>query len=1352
MTRPPDPESTPPAGPEPPHHGLVEELKEELEEVVEHVPRPVRWTVARLAWVVVLSVAGLVLIAVVSGLLYLANRTEWVARELTLLLDQTLARNSDLTLEIRDIKGNPLNGLRIIEPRLKFRDGDQPPLLEAPLIKVSYSAFGLLRGRGSIEFELERPVIRLARGADGGLRLPKWRSSPEAKRKRAGGFDFHFVVRDGSVRVPKPLEGVDGLELKASLSTRGPTRAAIHGLSWKTGPFGTRLERLQADYTESDSVRFAIRGLRTRDLALEARAAWARGSDERVLHLGVSRVRWAWLAVVFRNRAFDVPGEGRFVAHARGSRTWRGDFVSRLEWKGLPLEGHGDFVTDGKKWTVEPLAARSAAGDLEGRFEYSSNGWEVSGEARGADPARWGAIGIRGWPAGTLQGWFRYAVDPGKNGRLAARLGDSRLAGWRADSATVAVTFPADAPDSFGVVALRRGGTMTLDGASTARGWRGRYTLADLALDEWPDGRASGLTGLLKRGDGTVEGRDGELRVTGALEGRSADWLGAHMARWRIEELEGRLLPTPDLGARARLADVTYLGVHFDSAGSGLRMGDRALDFGSLQARAGDTLVMASGRAAWTSEGWNLALDRAAARSSQFDWEAAPPVLLSGDPRGVTFDRLIASDGPARLAIAGRWAGPGGAYDWIAHAERLDLSRLGLPPNWRLAGSAGVELRVGGPSGDPRWTVEAAVSAPGTGGHRADSLSLALSGSAHRLEVGALRLELSGGALTARGRVEETVAPWPDTLTAGGVLEWLEDAARWEGSLRATSFPLERVQAMAAAADGWSGRLDATLELEGSPARPELRLSAEGRPLAWHDYRADLVTARAAYREGRLDVEEIRMARGSVVSTASGALPLELRLGARPRLPDAPMSGHVDLPGGDLAVLPLFVPQIGAASGGFDLSARLAGTVRHPELDGFLRMRNGVVRLATREEVLEEVYADFRLDESGITLDSLSARQGARGRIDGGGVVELAGLGIEGYRFDLNLRDFTAVESGLYAAEFDGDFEVTNGPEVHGAILPQVTGRAEVQRAVVLFDFTNQSETQQIAATTQPLFWTYRVQASATSNLHWQPPDGDIEFSADLTLEQTPDSLIIYGDMRSLRGTYYFLSNRFNVQRADLTFDNLSGVNPLIDAEATTRVVPTQAPVGGPSTGAEVPNQVTVRITGRAAEPVVEFSSQPDDWDEPRILRELTVGRFVDPRRQVSLRDPLDNYLTRAINNTLSAELQRTFKGYVNEWVLERERGGLLSGEGDVIVGVGIPVTRNLQLRYRQRVPGLERGYAPAASPATPFERDVEAEYRLNRFFFVTTELTQRRILSASASGSAGAPDFNVNLKARWEY
>ena len=298
------------------------------------------------------------------------------------------------------------------------------------------------------------------------------------------------------------------------------------------------------------------------------------------------------------------------------------------------------------------------------------------------------------------------------------------------------------------------------------------------------------------------------------------------------------------------------------------------------------------------------------------------------------------------------------------------------------------------------------------------------------------------------------------------------------------------------------------------------------------------------------------------------------------------------------------------------------------------------------------------------------------------------------------MDDFTAVEPGLYAAEFDAPrLRVTDGPGVNGGTLPHVEGDLFLRGARVLFDFTNQSETQQLAARTQPLFWTYRVRLQAANNLRWQPPDGDIEFSADLTLEQTPKTLNIFGDLNALRGTYDFLSNRFTVRQADLTFDNVGGLNPTLDIVATTTVVPVAGTAAGGGllggsggSDRDRPHTITVTITDRANAPTIAFESDPADWDQPTILSQLTVGRFLGGGTVVSqLSDPLDSYVTRMINAQLSPLLSRTFLRDVGQWQLEREQGGLFGGRGDLFVTVAHQFNPRVQVSYQQRVPGLER-------------------------------------------------------------
>src|SRR5439155_6506038 len=107
------------------------------------------------------------------------------------------------------------------------------------------------------------------------------------------------------------------------------------------------------------------------------------------------------------------------------------------------------------------------------------------------------------------------------------------------------------------------------------------------------------------------------------------------------------------------------------------------------------------------------------------------------------------------------------------------------------------------------------------------------------------------------------------------------------------------------------------------------------------------------------------------------------------------------------------LPLIQSAGGKFDLDATIAGTTHHPKLVGRAHVRDGVVRPAGREEVLENVYADLHFDESHVSLDSLTARQGKTGRVWSKGGAELNAFKVNRYAFDLRMRDFASSQEGL---------------------------------------------------------------------------------------------------------------------------------------------------------------------------------------------------------------------------------------------------------------------------------------------------------------------------------------------------
>lgn len=1385
-----DPKETPPRaedGRPARHEGVVETLRDEVqglhdrvEEAVEHaLPRKARWSAGRIAWLIVLSLFGLVVLLVGGGLVWLTQHTEYVAGSLTGVVNRVLADHSDLVLEVRDVRGNAFRSVTIVEPRLRIRGDAGPALLEARSMVLRYAPWDLAFGsRRSLEIGLDRPVVHLARGPDGRLRLPHWRSGP-AGRGPAREFDVRLSVSGGELHAPDSSQDIRGLDLRASALLGKQDEVEVQRMSWARGPLGTQVEALRGRLVAGDSTHFQLDELRTPDLALSATGGWRRGAQARFAAVDVGHVRWRWLARVFTNKLFDVSGEGGGRFDVRFGHAISGTGVAEAVWDSVPLKARAGFVWDGGRLTIAPLDGTSPAGAFNGRVVYTARNLDLRGRVTHGNPVFWRAIGLAGWPAGDLTGEMHYWSwrEAPAGSRFEADLGASELAGWRADSARVGVDAPSQAPGTFDVVMLRRGGRVELDAEMDHGSWQGTWQATRFPLDEWPDGRATGIRGMLGEGRGTAESRSGELRVAGTLAGSPAEWLGLQTASWRLGDVSGVLLPKPDLElSDVGLRDVFFLGVHFDSARAVVHVGDGEARIERVTAAGGDTVVTAAGTSRWGKAGWGTTLERAEARSGQFDWVAEGPLELTGDAEGVTFRRFAARDSAARLEIEGRWAAPGGSYDWTGRATGLELHRLGLPLDWELAGTADAVLTVTGRAGDPRWALEGRALRPGARGHRGDSLRIALAGAPSQLTVQDFVYRLGAGSLQASVAFDGTSYPWPDTLTGEGVTRWLSTAAAWSGRVSAEGFPLDRLDRLVPGARGVSGRLAGALDLSGRPAAPRFGLRVEATPLAWDSLAAERVVLRADYRDERLEVPELRLTRASSVSTASGSMPLRLALGALPVVPEAPMNWRVDLENGDLALLPQLVPQIADARGRLDLHGTVGGTPRHPDLNGTAAVRDGQMLISGRSELIEGLRADFRLEETRITMDSLFARSGRRGTLRADGVIDLDGGRLKRYAFRLAMNGFTAVEPGLYAAEFDAPgLTVIDGPRVNGQVLPHVEGDVTLRGARVLFDFANQSETQQLAARTQPLYWTYRIRLLANSNLRWQPPDGDIEFNADLTLEQTEKTLGIFGDLSAIRGTYDFLSNRFNVVVADLTFDNVGGVNPTLDIEATTRVMPAVRAGGGELQGgsgtAGKVHTITVRITDRAATPTIAFESDPSDWDQPTILSQLTVGRFLggSTLNQLTvlsggavvsqLSDPLDSYVTRMINAQLSPLLSRTFLRDVGQWRLERQQGGLFGGRGDVFVTVAHQFNPRVQASYRQRLPGFERpGAASLGSVGTVnsieqglLERNVAAEYRINRFFFITTELAQRRTQTTTAVPTL-VPEFNVNLKARWEY
>jgi translocation and assembly module TamB len=260
--------------------------------------------------------------------------------------------------------------------------------------------------------------------------------------------------------------------------------------------------------------------------------------------------------------------------------------------------------------------------------------------------------------------------------------------------------------------------------------------------------------------------------------------------------------------------------------------------------------------------------------------------------------------------------------------------------------------------------------------------------------------------------------------------------------------------------------------------------------------------------------------------------------------------------------------------------------------------------------------------------------------------------------------------------------------------------------------------------------------------MYWRTPNANVELKADLTVSQTLDDWRVWGTVESLRGTYYFLENKFAVDTGNLQFDQIEPLNPKVDATAHSDV-----PSGTTS------ETVTITLSGRVRNPTVQLVSSPHALTEQEIVQLMTVGRFgfglaagqrYAPGGEAIVAGATGGqYLLRQMAQQFPEISPILGDLEVGTQVVE------VDGRGKPVPQIGINryFTPEFRVRYSQ-VLG-----SPSSGAIGLNVRDLGAEYRISRIFFLTGEILERRTGSSSTpTVSQSELEYNLDLRARYEY
>ena len=1331
-----------------------------LESPEPNAQRPPWWwrVLSRLGVVSVWSAGLLVSVVALAllGVLWLSRQPSG-HRMTFALANRALARSTNLRLSARRSLLIE-HGAYLVGPMIELVDstGVRHPFLTAARARLVSSWWGLLtRNPGDFRVELTDPVITLTRRRSGGYVLPEFRPGPKNDRAPTP-LAIDLGLKNALVLVVGAGEPVDTLVRALSLTGRahgaGGTWDFALGRCAAEFP-GARLAVTKADgRLRLSEGRLALDHLRVRTDAgwLEADGGGALGSAMDL----EGRVRvgeWAWhdLATILRQPALElaggVAGEARVhivpgrieLAGAQADVLWR-DEPARVRFDGALAAGRVTLTGAQVAWrkstfaggmTVEPAAHRWRLTGSLGQLELAElpRLWPMPA----LDPLLVsGDVDLLGTPRGLEarvargRGVWR-EVEFDSLGGTWTLVGHAQTIDARARGAgaRLAARGTIGARDLAGVVRL----TGLDAGRIPTSWWRG------LGLDAAPAGRLETL-------EAQVTGPHDRPTVRGTALVVDVRNTGVELDHAALDFV-GRLGPGYEVKLSALMGEARVGFAAADTSELDLTVTPQRIDVSRFWAERAESTLTLSGSATRAGDAWDARIERIA-------WGAGERIRLDNDgpvefrlePGGVVVIRrahVVSTAGA--LSATGRWGGRHSASDLSLELEKLDLeSLLGpLAARYELRGVITGHARLEGVPPRATWTVDIDASDMHYRTYTARRFVARGRFADDGWGVEHLELDTGRGRLLFAGDIAwDQPAPW-----SGDGAAWdraLMQSPRWSGTLTTDSLSLAQISEFYPQAGGWRGDLSTTLTLSGRPSAPIVGLKGRLVRPGWGQGSLDDFDLDLDYRDEVLSVRRCAMVGpDSLGPTVSGTLPIRLGWGlpADERLPDRPMSLKGHARGLDLGLLPLVLPQIAAATGKLDFEASLTGTPRAPYVKGTVGVREGVVRPASREEVLTGVTGTVRLDGAEIRIAHFEARQGKRGRITvtPGGIAHLENLRVADYKFGIAASHATAFSSGEYVIELDGMFQVENGPDLGGPLpLPRITGHATVIEGVFLANFADpgRQAAWQGPAVVPP--WTYDVTVEARNNVWWRPSDANVEGELeDFEVIQSLDRFLLLGGVKSLRGRYYFLGNQFDVKVGELFFDTTEPMNPTVNATLTVEK-PLRDSRGG---GSEV---ITLSVSGRAQEPTVTMTSEPSALSQGEIAQLLTSGQIGTGAIQTAA----VGYLARQVASQIP-ELSQ-YVGVIDVGTtVDATLPGASTTKTYTNVGVSRYFTRDLLLRYSQVVGDVTEAQRVDY-------QDLEAEYRISRLLFVSGEVTRQK--GQLVTSSQEQTLYKMNLRARHEY
>ncbi|MEW6227625.1 MAG: translocation/assembly module TamB domain-containing protein [Bacillota bacterium] len=468
------------------------------------------------------------------------------------------------------------------------------------------------------------------------------------------------------------------------------------------------------------------------------------------------------------------------------------------------------------------------------------------------------------------------------------------------------------------------------------------------------------------------------------------------------------------------------------------------------------------------------------------------------------------------------------------------------------------------------------------------------------------------------------------------------------------------------------GVMDCAAKVEGTSTDPTATLSMELTNGSIEKLYFDTLAARMVFRGGAITLEEGEITQGQHKASVTGKVPLIPQQLAALGIPAPERQDALDLvirmEDTGLVLLMLLSDQIEWAEGAANVDLRVSGSFDAPKLRGYVRVREGRIKLAPLADALRDVTAKVNFDGTQADVENLSCRLGD-GSINASGRVAFASDG--GPRLNLRVTSARArVQAGGFRALVDSDIAVY-GPARRPLLSGQIT-LAKAEFAPGGWNFQGDL----------PFDADLALNVSTEGDLRVRTNTMDIPASGTLEISGTLKQPAVTGIVEARRGWFAYFGNEFVVRRGVAEFRGDSGIMPSVDVEAETSAGSTAIYLALKGTP---PDGLSLDLS----------SSPPKSRDEILALLNYpgALAKILEGDVEGALKEEIARIFDQELRLQFVGGIERTFEDVLSldEFRLQR------STSNELTLRIGKYVVDDLYLTY-------EKGFGPQSFGVLKFD------------------------------------------------